>query len=105
MSRFQFVADHRDAYETERLCEGHGESGGAYGSPRMTAELREKELRINERRIARVMRTFAAPGIRLRRGGGWRPRPAAAWRTRCSTPTPGPRTAPGLSPTSAAGSG
>ncbi|MFI2415071.1 IS3 family transposase [Streptomyces sp. NPDC018947] len=102
VSRFQFVADHRDAYGVKRLCEVldlnrssyykwlsgrkarssrqsedrllaerirevHGESGGAYGSPRVTAELRAKGLRINEKRVARVMRTFSITGIRLRR--------------------------------------
>ncbi|MGW2928311.1 IS3 family transposase [Streptomyces fungicidicus] len=50
-----------------RICEVHSESGGAYGSPRLTAELREKGLRVNEKRIARVMRTFSITGIRLRR--------------------------------------
>ena len=102
MSRFQFVADHRDAYGVKRLCEVlglnrssyykwlagrkarasrqtedrllaerirkvHGESGGTYGSPRVTAELRAKGLRINAKRVARVMRTFSIAGIRLRR--------------------------------------
>ncbi|MFI2511528.1 IS3 family transposase [Streptomyces sp. NPDC018972] len=101
-SRFQFVDDHRDAYEVKRLCEVlevnrssyykwlagaearaarrredrllaekirevHGESGGAYGSPRVTAELRETGLRVNGKRVARVMRAFSITGIRLRR--------------------------------------
>ncbi|WP_189719284.1 IS3 family transposase, partial [Streptomyces chryseus] len=39
----------------------------AYGSPRVTAELREKGLRVNEKRVARVMRMFSITGIRLRR--------------------------------------
>ncbi|MFB7596242.1 IS3 family transposase, partial [Streptomyces sp. NPDC056160] len=39
----------------------------AYGSPRVTAELRETGLRVNEKRIARVMRVFSITGIRLRR--------------------------------------
>ncbi|MGW5211120.1 IS3 family transposase [Streptomyces sp. NPDC004051] len=102
VSRFQFVADHRDAFGVKRLCEVldlnrssyykwlagaagrvarqredrllaekirrvHAESGGAYGSPRVTAELRETGLRVNEKRVARVMRTFSIAGIRLRR--------------------------------------
>ncbi|MGW7201569.1 IS3 family transposase, partial [Streptomyces chryseus] len=45
----------------------HGESGGAYGSPRVTAELREKGHRVNEKRVARIMRTFSIAGVRLRR--------------------------------------
>ncbi|MFE4392257.1 IS3 family transposase [Kitasatospora sp. NPDC056789] len=82
MSRFQFVHDHRDAYEVKRLCQVldvnrssyykwlsgadaravrryqdevlaerirriHADSGGAYGSPRVTAELRGTGTRIN----------------------------------------------------------
>lgn len=101
-SRFQFVDDHRDAFEVKRLCqvldvkrsgyykwragreartarqradqrlaarirEVHADSGGAYGSPRVTAELRETGLHINEKRVARVMRTFSITGVRLRR--------------------------------------
>lgn len=45
----------------------HLESGSAYGSPRVTAELREKGHVVNEKRVARVMRTFSITGIRLRR--------------------------------------
>jgi transposase InsO family protein len=102
VSRFQFVHDHRDAFEVKRLCEVlglnrssyykwrtgraaraarqradqrlavrirevHTESGGVYGSPRVTAELRDQGLQVNEKRIARVMRTFAITGVRLRR--------------------------------------
>lgn len=102
MSRFQFVHDHRDAFEVKRLCEVlelnrssyykwlsgrqarqarqraderlaaqirevHAESGGAYGSPRVTAELKDKGLPVNEKRVARVMRTFSITGVRLRR--------------------------------------
>ncbi|MEV6161483.1 IS3 family transposase [Streptomyces sp. NPDC052052] len=102
ISRFQFVDDHRDAFEVKRLCEVldlnrssyykrlagrdarqarqradqrlaarirevHADSGGAYGSPRVTAELKEAGLHVNEKRVARVMRTFAITGIRLRR--------------------------------------
>ncbi|MFJ8113094.1 IS3 family transposase [Streptomyces sp. NPDC096132] len=56
-----------DRFLAERIRDVHGESGGAYGSPRVTAELRAKGLRINEKRVARVMRTFSITGIRLRR--------------------------------------
>lgn len=56
-----------DQLLAEQIREVHGESGGAYGSPRVTAELREKGLWVNEKRIARVMRTFSITGIRLRR--------------------------------------
>ncbi len=102
MSRFQFVHDHRDAYEVKRLCQVlevnrssyykwlggaearadrrredqvlaerirriHADSGGAYGSPRVTAELRGNGERVNHKRVARVMRTHGIVGIRLRR--------------------------------------
>ncbi|WP_369779997.1 IS3 family transposase [Streptomyces sp. R33] len=101
-SRFQFVDDHRDAFEVKQLCqvldvnrssyykwlagaearqvrqradqrlatrirEVHAQSGGAYGSPRVTAELKETGLHVNEKRVARVMRRFSITGIRLRR--------------------------------------
>ncbi|WP_326771418.1 IS3 family transposase [Streptomyces sp. NBC_01445] len=58
---------HQDRLLAEEIREVHGESGGAYGSPRVTAELREKGRRVNEKRIARIMRTFSITGIRLRR--------------------------------------
>ncbi|MFE5375815.1 IS3 family transposase [Streptomyces mirabilis] len=56
-----------DRILAEEIRGVHGESGGAYGSPRVTAELREKGRRVNEKRIARIMRTFSITGIRLRR--------------------------------------
>ncbi|GAA3597300.1 IS3 family transposase [Streptomyces osmaniensis] len=58
---------HRDRVLAEKIREVHGESGGAYGSPRVTAELKEKGLPVNEKRVARVMRAFSIAGIRLRR--------------------------------------
>ncbi|WP_370093214.1 IS3 family transposase [Streptacidiphilus sp. MAP12-20] len=102
VSCFQFVHDHRDAYEVKRLCQVldvnrssyykwlagadarearrrqdrvlaeeirriHAGSGGAYGSPRVTAELRDTGERVNHKRVARVMRTHSIVGIRLRR--------------------------------------
>lgn len=45
----------------------HGETGGAYGSPRVTAELREAGMVVNEKKVARVMRKFSITGIRLRK--------------------------------------
>ncbi|MDX2565520.1 IS3 family transposase, partial [Streptomyces sp. TX20-6-3] len=118
-SRFQFVDDHRDAFEVKRLCqilemnrssyykwragrearaarqradqrlaarirEVHGESHGAYGSPRVTAELRDQGLHVNAKRVARVMRTFAITGIRVRR------------RLRTTIPDPAPSQVPDL---------
>jgi transposase InsO family protein len=56
-----------DRFLARKIRQVHGESGGAYGSPRVTAELRETGLRVNEKRVARLIRTFAITGIRLRR--------------------------------------
>lgn len=63
----QAARQHNDQVLAERIREVHGEWGGAYGSPRVTAELREKGLQVNEKRIARIMRRFSITGIRLRR--------------------------------------
>jgi transposase InsO family protein len=50
-----------------RIRAVHAEADGAYGSPRITAELREAGIRVNEKKVARVMRKFEITGIRLRR--------------------------------------
>ncbi|MFE1437262.1 IS3 family transposase [Streptomyces sp. NPDC058739] len=130
VSRFQFVHDHRDAFEVKRLCEVlqvnrssyykwlsgrqarqarqraderlaarirevHAASGGTYGSPRVTAELKEKGLHVNEKRVARVMRMFSLTGVRLRRRVRTTvPDPAAAlvphlFRRNSTAPEPG----------------
>lgn len=49
-----------------RIRAVHGESGSAYGSPRVTAELRAGGMAVNEKKVARVMRKFSITGIRLR---------------------------------------
>ncbi|MGA5285229.1 IS3 family transposase [Streptomyces griseoincarnatus] len=51
----------------EQIRVVHADSDGAYGSPRITAELRADGRKINEKRVARVMRKFSIQGIRLRR--------------------------------------
>ncbi|MER5417971.1 IS3 family transposase [Streptomyces virginiae] len=43
------------------MREVHGEPGGAYGFPWVTAELRETGLRVNENHVARAMRVFSIP--------------------------------------------
>jgi transposase InsO family protein len=45
----------------------HAGHDGTYGSPRITAELREEGTRINHKRVERVMRAFGIAGLRLRR--------------------------------------
>jgi transposase InsO family protein len=102
VSRFQFVADHRDAFGVKRLCRVlgisrsgfyrwlaaaparaaraaaeavlveqiraiHTEFDGTYGSPRVTAELREGGQRVNHKRIERVMRAHGIIGVHLRK--------------------------------------
>jgi transposase InsO family protein len=108
VTRFQFVADHQDAFEVKRLCEVIEVSrssyyawlnaadtraakaaedaalaerirvlqdpkqggDGAYGAPRITADLNEgapAQERVNHKRVARVMRRHGLAGIRLRR--------------------------------------
>ncbi|MGN9847559.1 IS3 family transposase [Nonomuraea sp. H19] len=56
-----------DAALAEQIRAVHTEFDGTYGSPRITAELRDKGMTINEKRVARVMRTYAIAGTRLRR--------------------------------------
>ncbi|MFM9701006.1 IS3 family transposase [Streptomyces europaeiscabiei] len=63
----QAARQRQDRVLAEEIREVHGESGGAYGSPRVTAELRGKGRRVNEKRVARIMRAFSITGIRLRR--------------------------------------
>ncbi|MFJ8313296.1 MULTISPECIES: IS3 family transposase [unclassified Streptomyces] len=102
VNRFQFVADHRDAFGVKRLCHFlglarssfyywlataskraarqagdvelarrisnvHAGSDKTYGSPRVTAELRETGERINHKRVERVMRAFNIVGVHLRK--------------------------------------
>jgi len=102
VSRFQFVADHRDTFGVKRLCrvlsvsrsgfyrwlsaaparaaravadaalaqviaEIHTSWDGTYGSPRITAELRETGRRVNHKRVARIMRAFGIVGVHLRK--------------------------------------
>ncbi len=50
-----------------RIPAVHHASGGTYGVPRITAELRDDGERVNHKRIARVMRSINLAGVRLRR--------------------------------------
>lgn len=56
-----------DAALAARIRAVHRESDGAYGVPRIAAELREAGERVNHKRIARVMRGAGLAGVRLRR--------------------------------------
>jgi transposase InsO family protein len=63
------AARERADQELAELIAGiHVESGGTYGAPRITAELRRVHgMEINEKKAARVMRKFAIAGFRKRR--------------------------------------
>ncbi|WP_020513992.1 IS3 family transposase [Paractinoplanes globisporus] len=50
-----------------RIRQAHEQSGGAYGSPRVTSELREQGVLVNHKRVERVMRRRAIIGIHQRR--------------------------------------
>jgi transposase InsO family protein len=63
----RLARERADQVLAERIRAVHTESNGAYGSPRVTAELRESGVAVNEKRVARVMRKFAITGIRLRK--------------------------------------
>ncbi|MFJ9711678.1 IS3 family transposase [Streptomyces sp. NPDC101234] len=56
-----------DARLAMRIRKVHHDSGGTYGVPRITAELREIGEPVNHKRIARIMRQFGLAGLRLRR--------------------------------------
>ncbi|MET7345513.1 IS3 family transposase [Streptomyces sp. NPDC087866] len=57
-----------DAKLAARIRAVHQESDGTYGSPRITAELREENgVAVNHKRVARIMRASGIEGVRLRR--------------------------------------
>jgi transposase InsO family protein len=51
----------------EEIRQVHAEYDGTYGSPRITAELRDTGSRVNRKRVARVMRARGIVGVHLRR--------------------------------------
>jgi putative transposase len=55
----------------------HTESGGTYGSPRVTAELRRRGMKVNHKRVERLMAAHGIVGHRPRRPRGLT-KPAAA---------------------------
>ncbi len=78
------VRRREDQVLVEQIRRIHAGSGGAYGSPRVTAELREAGTLVNHKRVARVMRTYSIAGIRLRR------------RVRTTVPDPAAQAVPDL---------
>jgi transposase InsO family protein len=51
----------------EQIAVVHADSGGTYGSPRVTVELRAQGIRANRKRVERVMRQRGIVGRHLRR--------------------------------------
>jgi transposase InsO family protein len=51
----------------ERIRQIHRDSGGVYGAPRITAQLRTQGLRVSRKRVARLMRAGRLQGRHLRR--------------------------------------
>ncbi|GAA0403967.1 hypothetical protein GCM10009541_53940 [Micromonospora gifhornensis] len=76
--------DAADAALAGRIRAVHTAHDGTYGAPRITAELHDAGLRINRKRVARVMRRFGVQGLRLRR------------RVRTTVPDPAAAKAPDL---------
>lgn len=56
-----------EAYLVNAIIEVHRGSGGTYGVPRMTAELRDAGWPVNPKRVARLMRANGVVGHHLRR--------------------------------------
>ncbi|MGI5254314.1 IS3 family transposase [Actinacidiphila glaucinigra] len=51
----------------EKIKAIHADYDGTYGSPRITAELRDEGVCVNEKKVARVMRKFDIVGVHLRK--------------------------------------
>jgi transposase InsO family protein len=56
-----------DAALAEEIRQIHAGQDGTYGSPRVTAELRDRGRKVNHKRIERVMRVFDIVGLHLRK--------------------------------------
>ena len=78
------MRERADEHLAAQIRAVHGEADGAYGSPRVTAELRAGGVLVNEKKVARVMRKFSITGTRLRK------------RVRTTVPEPSNVTAPDL---------
>ena len=72
-----------DAELLRRIRTIHASSRGAYGAPRVHAELREAGERHGRKRVARLMREAGLAGARHRRGG-----PKTTRRDREARPAP-----------------
>ena len=61
-----------DAELVAEMRQIHADSGGAYGSPRVAAELRRRGRCVNRKRVERLMRQHGICGIHKRRRPRWR---------------------------------
>jgi transposase InsO family protein len=59
--------DAADAALAARIEAVRTKHDGTYGAPRITAELRDDGMRVNRKKVARVMRRYRIQGLRLRR--------------------------------------
>ncbi len=57
-----------DTHLLDQIRVIHQQTRGAYGSPRVTVELRAQGLAVNHKRVERLMRSGGIVGIHLRRG-------------------------------------
>jgi putative transposase len=64
------VAEQAEAELVAKIRTIHAESGGTYGSPRVTAELRRRGWMVNHKRVERLMATHGIVGHRPRRRRG-----------------------------------
>jgi putative transposase len=64
------AAEHAQAELVAKIRTIHAESGGTYGSPRVTHELRRCGWRVNHKRVERLMATHGIVGHRPRRRRG-----------------------------------
>jgi putative transposase len=66
----QRAAEHAQAALVAKIRTIHAESGGTYGSPRVTHELRRRGWRVNHKRVERLMAAHGIVGHRPRRRRG-----------------------------------
>ena len=66
----QRAAEHAQAELVAKIRTIHAESGGTYGSPRVTHELRRRGWRVNHKRVERLMAAHGLVGHRPRRRRG-----------------------------------
>lgn len=63
----RFARQLADAELAEHIHRIHTDSDGTYGSPRVAAELADAGVRVNHKRVERVMRAFGIVGVHLRK--------------------------------------